>query len=193
MTTKEQIIYESLKLFAVNGFDAVSTRMIAKTIHASDAVIYKHFKSKQEILDQIIDICCKRYQEKRDAVKLLNICWKDVEDLCMGMFQFQTSDEWIVNFRRLLIVEQYKNPKMGQLYRMIFIDGPIQSMTGMFQELMKLGNMKKGNPEVYAMDLYGPFFLYHTFDCQSERLLNNLKEHVHLFRVNVITDQCYLE
>ena len=57
MTTKESIIFESLKLFSINGYDAVSTRMIARSIHASDAVIYKHFKSKQEILDCIVEEC----------------------------------------------------------------------------------------------------------------------------------------
>ena len=39
MTTKESIVYESLKLFSVNGYKAVSTRMIARSIQASYAVI----------------------------------------------------------------------------------------------------------------------------------------------------------
>ena len=50
-TTKDKIIYESLKLFSRDGYDATSTRAIARSIECSDAVIYKHFKSKQEILD----------------------------------------------------------------------------------------------------------------------------------------------
>lgn len=193
MTTKECIIFESLKLFSVNGFDAVSTRMIARSIHASDAVIYKHFKSKQEILDSIVEVCMKRFQEKRAEVKLETICWTDVEKICLDMFLFQTTDEWITHFRQLLLIEQFKNPKMKEIYQQMFIDGPIQAMSNMFTELIKLGYMKEGTPEVYAMELYGPFFMYHTVGSESENILKNLEEHVTRFRRNVVTDLSLLE
>lgn len=193
MTTKESIIFESLKLFSVNGFNAVSTRMIARSIHASDAVIYKHFKSKQEILDCIIEECLERYQKRRDEVKLETLCWKDVEKICIDMFIYQTTDEWITHFRQLLLIEQFKNPKMKEIYQKAFIDGPIMAMSSMFSELIKLGYMKEGNPEVYAIKLYAPFFLYHTVGGETEDIMKNLEEHVSMFRQDVVTDSCYLE
>lgn len=177
MTTKEMIIYESLKLFSESGFDAVSTRTIARAINCSDSVIYKHFKSKQEILDQIIEECSKRYLEKRNSIKLESLCWKDVEAICMDMFHFQTTDEWITLFRKLLIVEQYKNPKIADLYRELFIDSPIQSMSKMFEALIQMGYMKAGSSEVYAMELYGPFFMYHMMSNINEEILKHLEEH----------------
>lgn len=193
MTTRESIIFESLKLFAINGFDAVSTRMIARSINASDAVIYKHFKSKQEILDCIIEKCMTRLQEKYAEVNLETIKWSDVEKICMGMFIYQTTDEWITHFRQLLLIEQFKNPKMKEIYRQVFIDRPLQGMTNIFEQLIELGYMKKGTPEVYAMDLYGPFFMYHTVGGESEEIMKNLGEHVTRFRRNAITDLSLLE
>lgn len=193
MTTRESIIFESLKLFAINGFDAVSTRMIARSINASDAVIYKHFKSKQEILDCIIEKCMTKLQEKYAEVNLETIKWSDVEKICMGMFIYQTTDEWITHFRQLLLIEQFKNPKMKEIYRQIFIDGPLQSMTNIFEQLIELGYMKEGTPGVYAMDLYGPFFMYHTVGGESEEIMKNLEEHVTRFRRNAITDLSLLE
>ena len=193
MTTKESIIFESLKLFSINGYDAVSTRMIARSIHASDAVIYKHFKSKQEILDCIVEECMKRFQEKRAEVNLETIRWTEVEKICMDMFLYQTTDEWITHFRQLLLIEQFKNPKMKEIYQQVFIDGPIKSMSNIFSQLMQLGYMKEGTPQVYAMELYGPFFMYHTVGGESESVLRNLKEHVTRFRRNVVTDLSLLE
>lgn len=204
MTTKDAIIYESLKLFSDNGYDAVSTRMIARAVGASDAVIYKHFKNKQEILNTIIDVCKNHYMEKCSSIKLETLCWKDIKKICMDMFKFQTTDEWIVMFRKLLIVEEYKNPLMKKMYREIFIDASIHSMTKIFTELINQGYIKKGTPEVYAMELYAPFFMYHTIAGDSvnldssglqdsEQLLKHLEEHVTNFRKNVITDLCYLE
>lgn len=192
-TTKEKIILEALKLFSRDGFEASSTRAIARSINCSDAVIYKHFKSKQEILDAIVEICSNRLLEKSGQIKIEEMCWKDVERICLDMFEFQTTDEWIVLFRRLLVIEQFKNKELGKIYREVFINKPLENMETMFESLIKLGYMKPGNSMVYAMDLYSPFFMYHTIGGDNGDILNNLKEHVTLFRKNVITDEKYLE
>lgn len=192
-TTKEKIIFESLKLFSKDGFEASSTRAIARSINCSDAVIYKHFKSKQDILDAIVEICSNRLLEKTRQVKIEEMCWKDVERICLEMFEFQTTDEWIVPFRQLLVIEQFKNKELGKIYREVFINKPLESMEIMFETLIKLGYMKPGNPKIYAMDLYSPFFMYHTIGGDNDEVLKNLKEHVTLFRKNVVTDEVYLE
>ncbi len=193
MTTKEKIVFEALKLFSRDGFEASSTRAIARSINCSDAVIYKHFKSKQEILDAIVEICSNRIMEKTSQIKLEEMCWKDVEKICLDMFIFQTSDEWIVSFRQLLVIEQFKNEELGKIYKEVFINKPLEYMEVMFETLIKLGYMKQGNPKVYAMDLYSPFFMYHTIDIENEEIHKILKEHVTLFRKNVVTDEVYLE
>lgn len=193
MTTKEKIVFEALKLFSRDGFEASSTRAIARSINCSDAVIYKHFKSKQEILDAIVEICSNRIMEKTSQIKLEEMCWKDVEKICLDMFIFQTSDEWIVPFRQLLVIEQFKNEELGKIYKEVFIIKPLEYMEVMFETLIKLGYMKHGNPKVYAMDLYSPFFMYHTIGIENEEIHKILKEHVTLFRKNVVTDEVYLE
>ena len=191
-TTKDRIIFESLKLFSKDGFDATSTRAIAHSIDCSDAVIYKHFKSKQEILDAIIEICSDRLAEKSQQIKLEEMCWKDVENICLGMYEFQTTDEWIVPFRKLLLIEQFKNAKLEAIYRDVFINRPLSYMESMFEVLINLGYMMPGSPKVYAMDLYSPFFMYHTIGGDNEEVTKMLREHVTLFRKNVMTDETYL-
>ena len=59
----------------------------------------------------------------------------------------------------------------------------------MFEILIKLGYMKPGNPKVYAMDLYSPFFMYHTIQGDNAEIIETLREHVTLFRKNVVTDE----
>lgn len=192
ISTKERIIFESLKLFSVDGFDATSTRAIARSIHCSDAVIYKHFKSKQDILNSIVEVCSQRLLERREQINVESICWKDVEQICLDLFIFQTTDEWIVPFRKLLLIEQFKNIELKNIYREVFIDRPLLSMEKMFTYLIKQGYMKPGNPKVYAMDLYSPFFMYHTVGEDKEEIMKILQEHVTMFRKNAATDMVYL-
>lgn len=188
-STKEKIIIESLKLFSRDGFDATSTRAIARSINASDAVIYKHFKSKQEILDAIIELCSQRLLERSTKVDAKSMSWEDIEKICLDMFEFQTKDELIVPFRRLLLIEQFKNETMQKLYKEVFIEKPILHMEKLFSYLINEGYMKKGNPKMYAMELYSPFIMFHTVGGDDEEVISLLKEHVREFRENVDTSK----
>ena len=40
--------------------------------------------------------------------------------------------------------------------------------------------------KVYAMDLYSPFFMYHTIQEENEEVIKTLREHVDLFMGNTI-------
>ncbi len=52
--TKENILNVSKKLFFKNGFKETSIRQIAKKANVTSGALYKHFKSKEDILDAII-------------------------------------------------------------------------------------------------------------------------------------------
>lgn len=187
MTNKDKIIYEALLLFSRDGFEAASTRAIARAVHCSDAVIYKHFKSKKEILNAIVEICSRRFMEHAGKVPEKEMSWEELGEFCLEMFDFQTRDKWIVPFRQLLMIEQFRDEEMKELYQKFFIRQPVSFTEKIFEELMKLGYMKAGNPRIYAMELYGPFFLYHTAgNREGGELRVMLKEHVKMFCQNVM-------
>ena len=52
--TKQRILEEAMKLFSIQGFDAVSIRTIADAVGVGNSALYKHFSSKQEILEAIV-------------------------------------------------------------------------------------------------------------------------------------------
>lgn len=53
--TKERILDIALELFAQNGYLGTSMSDIAKQLGFTKAALYKHYASKQEILDQIVE------------------------------------------------------------------------------------------------------------------------------------------
>lgn len=160
--TKKKILIESMKLFSIHGFDAVSIRKIAEAVGVGNSALYKHFRSKQEILDAIVDYC-KEYFMEVSSKQMTHIeSLSDLKAACLQMFDFQTKDELMVMFRRLLVIEQFKNPQMAEIYRSFFVDLPVNSQAQLFEMLIKEGSMKNKNSVVMAMELYSPFFLYHT-------------------------------
>lgn len=56
MTEKqERILQEALRLFALNGFASTSTNKVAKAAGVSEGLIFRHFKSKEGLLDAVMD------------------------------------------------------------------------------------------------------------------------------------------
>ena len=51
--TKEKILEEALKLFSISGYMGTSMNEIAAKLGVTKAALYKHYTSKQEILDSI--------------------------------------------------------------------------------------------------------------------------------------------
>ena len=53
--TKERILETALELFAQNGYLGTSMNDIAGRLGFTKAALYKHYTSKQEILDRIVE------------------------------------------------------------------------------------------------------------------------------------------
>ena len=181
MTTKEKILLEAMKLFSVQGFTAVSVRAIAAAVGVRDSALYKHFKSKQEILDAIVEASKLRFKEQYAKLNIEEMKEDNLVEYCMQMFSYQTQDEWIVMFRRLLMIEQFNNPEMAAIYKDIFIDMPVNTQKQIFQKLINEKVLKDKNAEVMSVEFYAPFFLYHTIGASSKVIEPVLKKHVENF------------
>ncbi len=51
--TKDRILYEALKLFSSKGIKETTIRDIAKAVGITEGAIYRHFKSKDEIVNNL--------------------------------------------------------------------------------------------------------------------------------------------
>src|SRR5678809_302220 len=51
---REQLMEVASKLFAKNGYDATTTAAIAEAAGVTEPILYRHFKSKQEMFVAIV-------------------------------------------------------------------------------------------------------------------------------------------
>lgn len=180
-TTKERILEESMKLFSVYGFDSVSVRTIASKVGVRDSALYKHFNSKQEIFDAIVTKSKAKFYKKYEELEICHCSDINFVDMCMAMFKFQTEDEWIIKFRQMLIIEQFKNLEIAEIYRELFIDMPVNNQAKVFEKLMEDNVIKKNDPKVMAIELYAPFFMFHTIH-KSDSYEIMLRKHAENFK-----------
>ena len=56
--TKEKIILETIEVIHENGIHGISTKEIAKRVGISEPAIFKHFKTKSDIILSVLDNFC---------------------------------------------------------------------------------------------------------------------------------------
>ena len=56
--TKENILVTALRLFAQDGYEAVSVSKIAGELGMTKGALYRHYKNKRDIFDKIFEHIC---------------------------------------------------------------------------------------------------------------------------------------
>lgn len=68
--TKERILETALELFAQNGYLGTSMNDIAQQLGFTKAALYKHYTSKQEILDRIVERMNEMDYERAESYEM---------------------------------------------------------------------------------------------------------------------------
>ena len=189
LSTKEQILEESLSLFAQRGYDAVRVKEIADAVGIKAPSLYKHFKSKQDIFNAILEESSRRYALQAASLNMdgsdpqmdagLFEAITDEYMLEMGevLFNHFLHDEFTSKMRKLLTIEQFKNQKLANLYIIQYMESPLQYQKIIFEMLIKKGLMKKGDPEIMAIQFFSPIFLLLAqCDANPEKEMEALKK-----------------
>lgn len=198
MTTKERIIEEALTLFAEKGYQGTSVKNIADAVGIKDSSLYKHYKSKQEIFDTIVQEMSLRMErisldfglpgesDMGEAAALYGgLSLEALLALSRGIFLFYLKDEFAARFRRMLTIEQYRSKDIYKVYRQIFMEASISYQSALFEEMCRRRIFREADPEVMALHFYAPiFFLLNKYDQepeQEEEALMVLERHVREF------------
>ncbi|MDY2814440.1 MAG: TetR/AcrR family transcriptional regulator [Dorea sp.] len=182
MNTRERIVDEALTLFSIRGFKGTSVKNIADAVGIKDSSIYKHYKSKQEIFDAIVEQMRKRMAEMSVALGIPqdvdessvasvygSLSLPELQEMSRKVFLFYLKDEFVSRFWRLAQIEQYQNTEIYEIYRSIFFEQSIQYQTELFAEMIRQGSFKKADPEVVAVNFYAPiYFLLCKYQGQGE-------------------------
>ena len=190
MKTKERILKEALMLFAKEGYEAVSVRDIAAKLNITQAALYKHYKSKHDILESILEKMAEQdaaasretgvpdmpYADAPSAYSKTDLA--SVKRFALRQFEWWTQDDFAAGFRRLVTIEQYASEDMSALFQQYFAGGVISYLEDIF--------CRSGVKDPYcaAVQFYSPMFmLYNLYDASADkgRVNEALKKHIRNF------------
>lgn len=194
--TKENILHTALCMFASDGYTAVSVSAIAGQLGMTKGALYRHYKDKRDILDSIVKRMFEldteharkhMVPEKTFDIRPDDYCRTSVESIrtfIADQFEFWTEDEFGRDFRKLLTLEQYRDPEMADLYEKCLTSGPISYMEDLFREMMDQGIWLRKDPKQMALEFYAPFYLFVSLSDTEygyEETANMLAAHVERF------------
>ena len=189
---KEEILIVALHLFARDGYEAVSVSQIAGELDMTKGALYRHYKSKRDIFDCIVQRMEQQDSEQarqnevpEESIEKVpeeyqNVSVEDFVGYSKSMFEYWTEDDFASSFRKMFTLEQFRNEEMQNLYQQYLVSGPAEYVKDLFK------NMEIKNPEEEAVKFYANmFFYYSVYDgatdktkakCQFEYMLDKIVE-----------------
>ncbi len=190
--TKERILEEALKLFAQSGYMGTSMNDIAAKLGVTKAALYKHYTSKQEILDNIVERMnqmdmerAKKYEMPEGNMEEVVDGYKStaldkIKQFTKVQFLHWTEEEFPSCFRKMLTLEQYRDSEMANLYQNYLAEGPVAYIEAIFAGLTE----NKKDARQLALNFYGPIFLlYSIYDGADDKqsVVELVEQHVERF------------
>ena len=188
--TKDLILSKSLQLFSENGYSGTSVRKIASAVDLRESAIYNHFKSKKDLLGEIVN----KFGQSSAGINLLTD--ELIEQLSsplnfMKLFSNELLKIWSgeneILFFKLVLKENGREINGEKVAINSYIE-EAQKVWGMiFGEMIKHKFIKKGDPEIFANEFIAPLFfirLTYLLDEKNVDLKTAIKraeEHAHFF------------
>jgi len=116
--TKEKIFYAAIELFANKGFKGTSMREIANVLGLTEGAIYRHFSSKDEILENIFSYAEQVLFTPLPVEETLGTLRG--QSIFKGMLEplpdIISSEPYMRKITRIMFNEMNQNEKIAQYY-----------------------------------------------------------------------------
>ena len=171
--TKARILAASLELFSKNGYAGTNIRELTASLGLGKSSMYRHFSSKEEIWNTLLDEMIAYYTSRFGSPEHLPPVPESPEELIgmtMRMVDFTVHDKKIVMTRKVLAMEQFRDDRARELASRHFLTGLTAMFTPIFSGMMDKGLLRRDDPEMLAFAYTAPISaLIHLCDREPEK------------------------
>lgn len=187
-STRDKILDAALTLFSEKGYDGVGVDLIGENAGIKGPSLYRHFKGKEDILNSLIEKVGAYYELNFGSENHIDRIPESVEELLtfsMERIRFTMHDVTLQKTRRILVMEQFRNPRIAELTSKHHMDGLQGMFQKIFEAMMEMKILKMDDAETMALEFVAPVsLLIHTYDRQPEReaeVMEKIKKHFEHF------------
>ena len=157
--TKERILAAALDMFSQNGYAGTNIRELTASLGLVKSSMYKHFESKEDIWNSLLDEMIAYYDNHFGSPEHLPPVPDSLDDLVamtLRMVNFTVHDERIIMTRKLLTIEQFRDQRARDLATRHFLTGLKEMFTPVFAGMMDKGLLRRDDPAMLAFAYTAP-------------------------------------
>ena len=157
--TKERILAAALDLFSQNGYAGTNLRELAGALGMGKSSMYRHFESKEEIWNTLLDELIAYYEARFGSPEHLPPVPDSPEGLTamtLRMVDFTVHDETVIKTRKMLTIEQFRDDRARALVTKYFLTGLTEMFTQLFACMMDRGLLRRDDPAMLAFAYTAP-------------------------------------
>lgn len=171
--TKERLLEAALEIFARDGYTGTNLKEIAGAVGIVKSALYRHFDSKEAIWEAVKDMMADYYENHvgfGDKLPAIPQNTDELIEMTMRTIYFTVHDKKIVQIRKLLQVEQFRDEKTCECANNYFLFRTEAMFTKIFSAMMDNETIKKCDPEILAFSYTAPItVLIHFCDRNPDR------------------------
>ncbi len=172
--TKERILALALEKFSQNGYAGTNVRELTASLGLVKSSMYRHFESKEDIWNSLLDEMSRYYEERFGSPEHLPPVPDSLEELAgmtARMVDLTIHDEKIIMTRKLLTIEQFRDDRARDLATKHFLTGLTEMFTKIFAGMMDKGLLRRDDPAMLAFAYTAPISsLIHLCDREPEKI-----------------------
>jgi AcrR family transcriptional regulator len=162
--TKERIFDAAIDLFAEKGYDGVSIRDIGRAVGITEGAVYKHYASKDEILESVFAYVQGRiYPPAPEASINFLVDSVPFRQILESIPRAMISDTRLTKITRIMIIEMYHNEKVRDYVRRELFERPVDETAVLFRKLMEKNKIKPCDPRALST-MFISYLVYWYFE-----------------------------
>lgn len=162
---RRQILEEAMRLFSENGFRGTTTREIAEAAGISEATVFKHFATKEELYRDILDhkACNHGLTDPFEAIAEQLESRDDFGvfyGIAANALRHHREDR---DFTRLLLFSALEGHDLARMFFESYVAGMYEFLSGYIRKRQKDGAFRQVEPKIVIRAFVG-MIIHHSLN-----------------------------
>lgn len=155
-----EILAAALEVFAERGFHSARLEEVAKRAGVSKGALYLYFETKADLFRAVVADAIVPNLERVHAMVSADVHFDQAVRIGLRMLAAKIiSDRRITGVVKLVIAESRNHPELAAIWHETVVEPGIGLMSGLIAEAQKRGEVRAGDPRLFAFGVMGPMVL----------------------------------
>ncbi|HEY1224215.1 MAG TPA: TetR/AcrR family transcriptional regulator [Brevundimonas sp.] len=155
-----EILAAALEVFAARGFQAARLEEVARRAGVSKGALYLYFETKADLFRAVVTDAVSPNLDRVKAMAGAQVPFEDAARMGIGMLaRTVVTDRRITGVVKLVIAESRNHPELAAIWHETVVLPGIRMMSGLIAAAQARGEVRPGDPRLFAFGLMGPMVL----------------------------------